>query len=847
MDSSSGSNASTPQPPTRPLRSFENRRVGPYLLQSEAGRGGMGSVWLAIRDDGQYQGRVAIKMLANAWLGHEAEQRFRQEGTLLARLSHPNIARLLDAGVTAQGEPYLVLEYVEGEPIDAYCNRAGLDISARIELFIDLLGAVAHAHRNLIVHRDLKPANVLVDAAGKIKLLDFGISKLLEQQDPMLTRTGHTLMTPQYAAPEQLLGAPVTTAVDVYALGLLLYLLLTGRLPYSATNSPVELMRLITTGVIPLPSRVATELRPHLEHPRGRATLRRQLRGDLDNIVLKAVHAAPEQRYQDVAAFAADLQRYLSHQPVSARAATPLYRLGKFVRRNRTGAIATFLVLLSMTVGGIFSLTQWLEAQRQRDIARSWEVSTGLISDFIDFAAQSDGGPDRAPLTMAEHLERSAASIEKRFARDPRFAGELLLQIATSLPKLSAATQLSMLERVYTLASNSNDGQLMGYALCMTARIQAMTGQAEDASVSVQRAQRQLAQLKRTPMNLRAHCLVAEGLVEQSRANHDRAVTLVREAAGILERGGMPDRAFYAKVLSSLTWVYAQGNNPAAAIEATLESARIEAELGVTDTTEHLQNMQNLAALRMQVGEIGPAAADCERIRQLSRKFYTAQDIQPMLIYNSASASLRMERPKDALAILTGQVERLRHAGDPAMLLRLLHAQAWTHIQLREWTAAEVALAEMQPLLEQGVASTAFHSVLELLHADVAIGRQDATATREHVKKALSMSGYERGVRDRAVAHVLMAASRLALAQGQPAAAERYARDALSINEAIARGPDSSADVGEALLMLAKSKSGSATRAELQDILERALRCLNNALNPQHRLTLEARRMLEKL
>jgi serine/threonine-protein kinase len=357
MDAPCGGTASLPQPSSRSFANFENRRVGSYLLQSEVGRGGMGSVWLATRDDGQYQGRVAIKLLATSWLGQEGEQRFRQEGTLLARLDHPNIARLLDAGVTEQGEPFLVLEYVEGEQIDVFCDRVGLEVRARIELFSDLLGAVAHAHRNLIVHRDIKPANVLVSATGKIKLLDFGISKLLEQQDAQLTRTGHTLMTPQYAAPEQLLGAPVTTATDIYALGLLLYLLLTGRLPYSATTSPAELMRLITTGVIPLPSRMAAEPHTQVQRSLARASLQRQLRGDLDNIVLKAVHAAPEQRYQDVAAFDADLRRYLNHQPVSAREATALYRLRKFTRRNRTGVIAACLVLLSMSVGGLFSIT----------------------------------------------------------------------------------------------------------------------------------------------------------------------------------------------------------------------------------------------------------------------------------------------------------------------------------------------------------------------------------------------------------------------------------------------------------------------------------------------------------
>ena len=222
--------------------SFVGRRVGPYLLESELGCGGMGSVWLARRDDGQYQATVAIKLLAAAWLGQEGQARFRREGTLLARLDHRNIARLLDAGVTPLGEPYLVLEYVEGESLDAHCNHASLDVVARIELFLDLLSAVTHAHRNLIVHRDIKPANVLVTAFGQPKLLDFGIGRLLLEDDGgvTLTRSGHVMLTPAYAAPEQLLGNPVTTATDIYALGSLLYLLLTGHHAPILRHEPVR-------------------------------------------------------------------------------------------------------------------------------------------------------------------------------------------------------------------------------------------------------------------------------------------------------------------------------------------------------------------------------------------------------------------------------------------------------------------------------------------------------------------------------------------------------------------------------------------------------------------------------
>ncbi len=291
------------------------RRVGSYQLESELGRGGMGSVWLARRDDGYYEGKVAIKLLVTSWFGTGGTARFRHEGKLLARLDHPNIARLLDAGITDLGEPYLVLEYVEGQRIDVYCANARLGLRQRIELFLELLSAVAHAHRNLIVHRDIKPANVLVTPAGQAKLLDFGIGKLVEDQDE-LTNTGQRILTPQFAAPEQLLGEPVTTATDIYALGLLLYVLLTGRLPHS--GSPAELIRRITLGDMPPPSsvelsgaRLGWEIHAAPIPPEIMRDLQRQLRGDLDNIVLKALQASPQQRYEDVGAFAADLRRYL--------------------------------------------------------------------------------------------------------------------------------------------------------------------------------------------------------------------------------------------------------------------------------------------------------------------------------------------------------------------------------------------------------------------------------------------------------------------------------------------------------------------------------------------------------
>jgi eukaryotic-like serine/threonine-protein kinase len=288
-------------PQAAPIASLAGQVVGAYRLISRLGQGGTGSVWLAERCDGRYEGQAAVKLLNISLVGRAGEERFRREGNILARLRHPRIAHLIDAGVSTEGQPYIVLEHVDGQPIDAYCDDRALVVEARVTLFLDVLDAVAHAHANLIVHRDIKPANVLVSTGGQVKLLDFGIAKLIERDSAWgtattvesLTRDGGAVLTPQYAAPEQLAGRSVTTASDVYALGVLLYLLLTGRHPVGAEDpSPAALIRAIVEEDASRPSDVVVSPSPAagdaIEHARRRATtaarLQRTLRGDLDTM-----------------------------------------------------------------------------------------------------------------------------------------------------------------------------------------------------------------------------------------------------------------------------------------------------------------------------------------------------------------------------------------------------------------------------------------------------------------------------------------------------------------------------------------------------------------------------------
>ncbi|MBT9495592.1 MAG: protein kinase [Paucibacter sp.] len=355
--------------PIKPSNSA-GQQIGAYTLEREVGQGGMGTVWLARRTDGRFEGLVAIKFLNAGLLGRGDAGRFAREGQILARLAHPHIARLLDAGIAEPGEqPYLVLEYVDGLPLDRYCETQALKARERVALFQDVLAAVAHAHTRLILHRDLKPSNILVTSAGEVKLLDFGIAKLLHEDGKdseagaatELTRQAGRAFTPRYAAPEQVQGGEVSTATDVYALGVLLYLLLSGQHPTDAAKeseqtTPLERMRTLVEVAPKKLSDQVTDNKP----------LARELRGDLDTIVAKALKKLPAERYANAAELAEDLRRWFNHEPISARPDSAAYIFAKFVRRHRVAVAAASLGLVALSASVGVALRNGQEAQAQR-------------------------------------------------------------------------------------------------------------------------------------------------------------------------------------------------------------------------------------------------------------------------------------------------------------------------------------------------------------------------------------------------------------------------------------------------------------------------------------------------
>jgi len=399
-------------------------RIGPYRVLHEIGRGGMGSVFLAARADDAFQKTVAIKIIRRGLDTDDIVERFRSERQILATLDHPNITRLLDGGTTEDGRPFFVMDLIEGEPIDQYCDRRSLTIADRLTLFQDVCAAVQYAHQNLVIHRDIKPGNVLVTKDGVPRLLDFGIAKLVARETgPSRTRTTLRPLTPEYASPEQLRGEPITTATDVYSLGVLLYVLLTGRRPYRGPlDATAEIDRVINEQQPIRPSRAAPE------------KMRRQLEGDLDNIVLMALRKEPQRRYASVDQFSEDIRRHLEDLPVIARADTPAYRASKFVRRNKGLVAGAALVFVTLSAGIIATLWQARVARRQRDIARVEQARASRINAFmqsmISYAASATpGSPKRArghDATVVDMLDDASERVDGELADQPEIRAEML-------------------------------------------------------------------------------------------------------------------------------------------------------------------------------------------------------------------------------------------------------------------------------------------------------------------------------------------------------------------------------------------------------------------------------------
>jgi non-specific serine/threonine protein kinase/serine/threonine-protein kinase len=787
-------------------------RLGDYEVVGLVGQGGMGIVYHGVRADDQFRKRVAIKLIRRGMDSAFVVQRFRRERQILASLDHPSIARLVDAGTAPDGRPFIVMEYVDGQPIDRYCDEARLDVRSRVELFRRVCAAVAYAHQNLVVHRDLKPGNILIAADGTPKLLDFGVSKLLDAtREGESTATGMFLMTPEYASPEQVRGEPITTATDVYSLGVLLYELLAGRKPYLlSSRRPEELLRVVCFTDPERPSAVA---------PRER---RRALRGDLDNVALVALRKEPERRYASVEKLSDDLGRHLESRPVQARPATFWYRTGKLVRRN---PLATALLLALMAWVGIATQQARIAREQRARAERRFEdvrrLANSLMFEIHD-AIRDLGGATRARELVVSRALEYLGSLAGEAEHDPG----LRLELGTAYRRIG--------EIQYQPGSSSlGDAQA---ALDSYARGAALLGPL--AAAGDARAASALAALR-----------VSEGSVLKGRGELDRAFASFAEA-------GRLDRELLRRDPSDRAALAALADVNGLTARTLAEQGRLAD--GIQKHREAVEMAESLVASRAAV----PSDSDllARTYRDLADTLRLAGDLdgslqaigraEPLVHerLGREPASVEARQQVASLAIRKGDI--LNHRGDPAsargpyqealdIRLGVMKDDPANGVARDEVASASTRLCEVLLLLGQtreagGPCRQAYEIGLQMWRANpsdefawgAALGHswmakwceaaKDAPLARHHHEEALRIfrelvarkptAEFRAGLAEEHRAHADTLASGGALAE-----ASRHYREAIAIFRSIA---DADPEDYESRLALAQALGGSARVAE---------------------------------
>lgn len=690
MDQSSGfleSNGSADPDPQK----LRGRIVGGWRLLRPLGHGGSGEVWLAERADARFEQRVAIKLLHHLSVG--AVARFEREQALLARLEHPGIARLIDAGCSSDGQPFMVMEFVEGETLIAHCERARLDLPARLQLFDQVCEAVTHAHRHLIVHCDLKPANILVRADGRVALLDFGIARLLDL-DAESPATRSLQLTPQYAAPEQLAGGEQCTLTDVYALGLLLHELLCGRSPWAAlpARAGMAMLQRALAGPPPAPSTQA-----------GSPALARRLRGDLDAIVGKALRPEPDARYGSVEALREDLQRHRQRLPVRARGDAALYRLQRGLRRYWLAASVALLFSGGLIAGSAAVWQAQQRAERERDVAQMEAMRAKAVRDYLSHmfrdAGQRVGGA--APLTAKQVLEQAAARIETTFGEDP----------ATAAPVLHALGELHLYINDYAGAepllrlwlageaglSDPDSAADVRFAL---AEAVFRMGQVDDAAQLLHAAQSYWQQAPQRHAERLLTSRMLQSQIERQRGEIELGIeTLESSLPRRLERSGA-EHFETAALLSNLGAAYIQAGRLPEGIASSQRAMDAWRALQLESGNDALNTLNNLAAAQFRSGNLEQAAMYFEQALAIRRELFGPSAASAALVGNYARVLQRRGEHEKALALVDeAEPMALSYAGQESPLtLSLMLTRAELLLAMARPQAADAVLRSLESM-----------------------------------------------------------------------------------------------------------------------------------------------------
>jgi serine/threonine-protein kinase len=697
-------------------------QVGAYRLVEPIGHGGMGTVWLAERHDGQVHQKAAVKLLNAGLIGRPGHEHFAREAGILARLTHPQIAHLIDVGLTSAGAPYLVLEHVRGEHIDRYADAGRLTLGDRLYLFLDVLAPVAHAHANLIVHRDLKPANVLVTADGHVKLLDFGIAKLLQPDAEATQLAGHVTregaLTPAYAAPEQLTGGPVTTATDVHALGVLLYQLLTGRHPYvHAASSPAGLVDAIVSceplkpsEAVGRPAAAGDETADAIARSRGATVpkLRQALTGDLDTIVATALRKRPSERYSTVSALEDDIRRHLRSEPISARADSLSYRFAKFARRNRLalGLAATALVALMGGLAGTITQARRAETERaradqqaadavaQRDFARRQLLRAEAINDLNAFLI-ADAAPVGTTFTARDLLERAERIVSAQKGDDADVRVGVLASIGRLYGILGETDRAGrVLSHAFELSRVVADGAVRGETSCAYATSVVRNG---DLARGRQLIEQGLGEIPDGAhyASSRVFCHQFGVSVENNAGDGAQAVTHATAAQALAAEAGLTSPLMQLRITMDLAEAYRNADRDLEANEAFADAHARLIALGREETERSATLLNNWGLVLGSLGRPLEAERMFRRSVEISRS--TSDDrVEPILWNNLARTLFDLAQYDEGIALASRARDGALARGDAIVADQALLLLARMHLVSGNVDRGAAMLAEVE-------------------------------------------------------------------------------------------------------------------------------------------------------
>jgi eukaryotic-like serine/threonine-protein kinase len=788
----------------------------------------MGEVWLAVRTDGRFEGQVAIKFLDSYAASPAGLDRFRREGRLLARVAHPNIARLIDAGATPDGKPYLVLEYVQGKPIDVFCDAQTLGVRARIGLLMDVLAALAHAHSNLIVHRDIKPSNILVTASGEVKLLDFGIAKLLSTEAPAegesaLTRVEESALTPDFAAPEQILGDPVSTATDVYQVGVLMFALLAGRLPLGPSDSTrAERIKSVLERE---PMRLSDVAPPRL---------RKLLRGDLDAIASKALRKLPAERYATAAAFAEDLTRYRDNEPVAARTNLIGYRMRKFVGRHRAAVIGSSIAVLALICTTGFALLQMREAQIQRDHSREQAKRAELQAEFVTLMMSTVGNK---PTTAEQLLDAGVRLLKEHYTGDPGFRATALLNLSSRYADLGVTSkQYALLQEVGDIAHRMNDSSLVARSECGLAEAEIDLGNLQRALDRVAAGRAALARTPNPDALYVEDCMEAQADVVDAQGNPMLAVPIAEEALALLERIGETRDLRYSSLLGRIADYYKEVGNTHKGFEYVEREFAVAERSGLADTDFAMTAAHNVASTLMGFGEVNAACSQegdlISRLQSTNRTIITAMAV----LYGTCF--LKSGQPAQALVWYDKGLSAAQNEDDVTLQIHARWNRAQALIMLQRYVEAGSELDQVTTLAKEHSLSDSLSAArAQLVRVEWLLTQGRPEDARRVLDPVLLAARDSKGGKGVMLPRALLWSARIALAQGRYQDAVKAADEALKADEQRARNPASSADVGEAALWLAKARGALHDDSGMQAAAHTAAISLTASLGADNPLT----------